>query len=181
LTTNRRLQVLLLCLSLVSLLLLTQDWFSISMRLDGSDSSLGSFDGVSTYPVAMPASILTSASILIGFLMMGWSRRAALTVTALTSGLSALWTSTQVASLNVAALDSQLDRLTGIAKTHGVAGLSVEASVNPWLWSGVTVLICAIAIFLVFSKGPFVRRPTQRPANSPEQQSTIDLWEQQRD
>ena len=180
-TTNRRLQVLLLCLSLVSLLLLTQDWFSISMRIDESDSSLGNFDGASTYPVAMPASLLTSASILIGFLMMGWGRRAALAVTALASGLSALWISMQVASLNVAALDSQLDRLTGIAKTHGVSGLSVDASLNPWLWFGVTVLTCAIAIFLVFSKGSFVRQGTPPQTNSPLQESTIDLWEQQRD
>ncbi len=180
-TTNRRLQVLLLCLSLASLLLLTQDWFSISMRLDGTNSSLGSFDGASTYPVAMPASLLTSASVLIGFLMVSWGRRAALAVTALASGLSALWISTQVASLNVAALDSQLDRLTGIAKTHGVAGLRVEASLNPWLWFGVTVLTCAIAIFLVFSKGFFVRQGTPPKANSPLQKSTIDLWEQQRD
>ncbi len=180
-TTNRRLQVLLLCLSLATLLLLTQDWFSISLRIDGSESSLGNFDGASTYPVAMPASLLTSASVLVGFLMMGWGRRAALAVTALASGLSALWISMQVASLNVAALDSHLDRLTGIAKTHGVAGLSVEASLNPWLWTGVTVLNCAIAIFLVFSKGSFVRPATPRPANSPVQESTIDLWEQQRD
>ena len=41
-----------------------------------------------------------------------------------------------------------MERLTGIAKTHGVAGLQVNASLFPWVWALVTVLIACGAIYL---------------------------------
>jgi hypothetical protein len=180
---NRRLHTLLFAVQLLNLLLLTQTWFSISMNLNGANTNLGEFDATATYALAMPSSLLETAAVLVAFLVNGLAKRLVLGFSALATASLALWLGIQVSNRNVAGLDGQLDRLTGIAKTHGIDSLQVSVTFTPWVWLGLAVLMVIIGGWLAVNTHPWTSKPTQanKGSSSGKTESTIDLWEQQRD
>lgn len=153
------------------------------MNLNGANTNLGDFDATASYAMAMPSSLLATAAVLVAFLVSGLARRLVLGFSALVSASLSLWLGIQVASRNVAGLDGQLDRLTGIAKTHGIESLQVAVTFIPWLWLGVAVLSVILGSWLALNTHPWKTRPAQsvRGSSIDKTESTIDLWEQQRD
>lgn len=178
---NRRIQLLLLALELLGLLLLTQTWFSVRMDLNGTKTNLGEFDAIATYAIAMPASLLCAAAVLTGFLVSGLAKRMILGFAATIRAIVTLWLALQVTGQNIAGLDIQLDRLTGIAKTHGIKELSVATGLAPWLWLAVSALGVVVAGYLAIRPWPLALEGKQRKGVPRQVASTIDLWEQQRD
>lgn len=178
---NRRLHLLLFAIQLLDLLLLTQTWFSIAIKVNGTNTTLGDFDATATYALAMPSSLLALASTLVAFLVAGKAKKFVLTFSALVSGALGGWLGIQVANQNIAGLDSQLDRLTGIAKTHGVDNLQVQVGFAPWVWLVVTGVAVLVGVYLVANRSAWTTRQSLIPAKSVKATSTIDLWEQQRD
>lgn len=180
---NRRLHALLFLAQLLNLLLLTQTWFSISMTLNGADTKLGEFDATATYSMAMPSSLLATAAVLVAFLVNGLAKRLVLGFGAIATASLAVWLGFQVVNRNVAGLDGQLDRLTGIAKTHGIDSLQVLVTFTPWLWLGLATLMVIVGGWLAINPHSWAGKQDQvvRGSASDKTSSTIDLWEQQRD
>lgn len=177
---NRRLSFIQIVLQLLALFLLTQTWYQISMNLEGKISPLGEFDAVSTYAIAMPVTLLNLTASLVALLVSDLGKRLIFGFSAVLGIAIATWISVQLFLKNVSGLDGQLDRLTGIAKTHGVEGLQVSATPNPWVWVIVVVAGAFVSAFLGFNKGSWQRQDTQARTTG-SSSSTIDLWEQQRD
>jgi uncharacterized membrane protein (TIGR02234 family) len=151
------------------------------MRIDGSASNLGEFDGATTYPIAMPVMLFIAAATLVSFIIHGLAKRFVFGLIGLAGLSSAAWISSLVATRNIVALDPQLERLTGIAKTHGVADLQVNTTFFPWVWVTVTGFLAFAAIYLAITKSSWLRVRQPKSDNRPEATTTIDLWEQQRD
>ncbi|MFM6978290.1 MAG: Trp biosynthesis-associated membrane protein [Micrococcales bacterium] len=180
---NRRLHLLVFTIQLLNLLLLAQTWFSVSMDLNGKTTNLGDFDAMASYALAMPVTLLAGACTLVAFLVGGLAKRLVIAFGAATTSALAVWIGVQVFERNVSGLDNQLDRLTGIAKTHGLDSLQVSVTFTPWLWLAISGLQVALGVYLTFRTATWKRQeqrpaPKQRPAKAT---STIDLWEQQRD
>lgn len=178
---NRRLHLLLFAIQLLNLLLLTQTWFSIAMKVNGLDTTLGDYDATATYALAMPTSLLAVASTLVGFLVAGKAKKFVLAFSALVSSTLGGWLGLQVANRNITGLDSQLDRLTGIAKTHGVDNLEVRVGLAPWVWLAITVTVVLLAGYLAANRSAWKASQPLAPGKAAKVTSTIDLWEQQRD
>ncbi len=181
---NRRLVALLLFLQLLGLLLLTQPWFEISMEVDGKNSELGAFDGSQSYSITMSASLLLLAITLVVFLVAKISARILMAVSSLLSAFLGMWiVLLQVLSKSVSELDSQLERLTGIAKTHGISGLEIDVSMYPWFWLATCLIGSILSGYLATSTGgwskPDLQKNTAKKAKTPT--SAIDLWDAQRD
>jgi hypothetical protein len=177
---TRRLSALLLLLQVLALFLLTQTWYQINMTVEGTVTSLGEFDAVATYAIVMPLSLLNATTTLVAFLVTRTGKRFLFGLSSIFGLIAACWVGLQIATKNVSGLDSQLDRLTGIAKTHGVEGLQVSVTPTPWIWVAVTALSLLTSGFLALTRASWNSpRNNNRNANIPD--SSIDLWEQQRD
>jgi glucan phosphoethanolaminetransferase (alkaline phosphatase superfamily) len=178
--TNRRLIVILLALQLLGLLLLTQTWYSIAMLVNEKRTVLGDFQGSQAYAVSMPVTLFLLAATLVSLLTGPKASRIVLATQVLVATALAVWIGIQVALANIAELDLQLERLTGIAKTHGVSGVEVASGANPWLWIATQLLAVVLCGYLASrSKGwqgpkPAVKGEGNRP------RSAIDLWDSQR-
>jgi hypothetical protein len=94
----------------------------------------------------------------------------------------------QIATKTISALDPQLDRLTGIANTHGIKDVTVSIATAPWLWAAT---VAVAAIWLVF--GLVWQQKWQKHENTDRYDaakpakkksadiSTIEIWDNQRD
>ena len=180
--TRGRLLALLLVLQLLATLILTQTWFSIAMVLNGNPTTLGEYDGATTYAIAMPVNLLSLALLGVALLTRGLTTRILLAVLALVAIANGIFLMLQVLARNVSGLDSQLERLTGIAKTHGISDLQISTSAFPWIWLTVTILITLIAGYgtavgrIWTLKALRQTKPTARAAKL----DPISLWEDQR-
>ena len=185
--TRAKALTLALALQLIALLLLTQTWFSVSMAPNGTAVSLGDFDGATTYPVAMPITLLVIASTLVATISTSTTRAIALGLGAVASLLAVGVVLPQVATKSIASLDQQLDRLTGIANTHGISELNIVSANNPWFWA---VALIANAFWLsaaiVWSRHwqqrdrSATRTNTSTGKSKAAQASPIELWDDQR-
>ncbi len=178
--TNRRVVVILLAIQLLGLLLLTQTWYSIAMQVAGKRTVLGDFLGSQSYAIAMPVTLFLLAATLVSLLTGSTASRIVLATQTLVSTGLVVWLGIQVAQANIAELDPQLERLTGIAKTHGVSGVEVASGVNSWLWIATQLLAILLCGYLA-SRSKGWQRPSQAVkgvGNKP--RSAIDLWDSQR-
>lgn len=170
-------------LQLLGILLLTQPWFTISMKLNGELTQLGDYEATAAYAIAMPAALLSGAAVVVALLLTNLPKRLTLALNAVVLTGSAVWMALQVVAKNVSGLDGQLDRLTGIAKTHGVGGLNIGVAATPWFWLAVTLLAAVASGFLSVNRsgwaGPSTKDAERKKTKAPI--DPIDLWEQQRD
>ena len=151
--TNQRILGGLLLLQGLNILLITQTWFTVEMEINGALASLGSFDATSAYAIAMPSSLLVGAALIVAFLLKGVTRSLVIAFASLATLAGAVWLTFQVVQRNVSGLDGQLEKITGIANTHG-------ANRRGWVSSSTK------------TRSAQKTRPEIDP---------IDLWEQQRD
>lgn len=181
--TNQRILGGLLLLQGLNILLITQTWFTVEMEINGALASLGSFDAASAYAIAMPSSLLVGAALIVAFLLKGVARSLVIAFASLATLAGAVWLTFQVVQRNVSGLDGQLEKITGIANTHGVESLTVSVSVAPWIWLATCLLSVLAGLYLSANRRGWVSSSTKtrsaqktRPEIDP-----IDLWEQQRD
>ncbi|MEN9342770.1 MAG: hypothetical protein RIR24_357, partial [Actinomycetota bacterium] len=120
---------------LLSLLALSQNWFTISMVVDSTPVQLGSYSGASAYPVASPLSLLCLAALAVVAISSGVAQRLAIALTTISPALALFLVLPPALESDVSALDSQLDRLTGIANTHGLQNLTVSQTPFIMVWA----------------------------------------------
>ena len=175
-----RLLAILVMLQLISLLTITQSWYQVSMSINDKQTSLGEFDGVASYPLAMTLALFCLAALAVAALSR--NKRWGVAVASLVNLVLAFWLIIQVSQRNISALDSQLDRLTGIAKTHGLDSVSVELTIYPWLSIIVFLLIAALGTYLAASKWPAssAKYSASSRAKSESPSDAIGIWDQQR-
>ena len=185
--TKTRSLALALVLGLLALLLLTQSWFDISMAPNQSVVSLGSFDGASTYPVAMPLALFSLAALLVAAISIKRMQLVALILALIAVTASLFLVIPALAARNISALDQQLARLTGIANSHGISDLTVDST-----YAGIAWIIAqsVLGIWLVIS---VYRQPKWSNSDRSRYQkstvnggkekldtSSIGLWDSQR-
>ena len=174
-----------LTLELLALLLLTQSWFDISMAPNGQVVSLGSFDGATTYAVAMPLALFSLAALLVALISSRFAQLIVIGLSALSGLASLALLAPAIFSRNIASLDTQLARLTGIANTHGINDLTVGTNYAPFAWLLVQVLAAVwLAAAMFWQRNWPVADKTATPAGKAIKQkndgSTISLWDNQR-
>lgn len=169
----------------LALLVLSQDWFSISMKADGALVELGSYNGASAYPVATPLALLSLAALSIVAISTGITQRVAIAITAI-SPVAALAVVLPLAVSNdVSALDAQLDRLTGIANTHGLQDLGIAQTSMITIWALLTALSAIAAVWMLLrssrwqnlDRGVTIKKQRATKARP---KTSIDLWDEQR-
>ncbi|MEN9749694.1 MAG: hypothetical protein RL149_772 [Actinomycetota bacterium] len=158
------------------------------MAPNGSEVKLGSFDGTSTYPVAMPMQLLALAALVFATLTTRFARVVVISIAAIAELTSVIYIGACALTKQISSLDGQLDRLTGIANTHGISDLSVASTVWPIFWIGVQVATLAwLGLGLVWQKSwnlaaaSAISVSSPKAAKSKTPASSIELWDQQRD
>lgn len=177
-----------LALQLLGLITLTQTWVSVSMASEGKSNSLGEFDGATTYPIAMPIALFAIAAVLIAAISRRLNRLIALALASVAELGALAFVMPQVLTRAISALDNQLDRLTGIANTHGIEDVSVSYSWAPWLWAFATLIAATWLAFACLKQGSWQQQETSdrystaKPAKKNKADtSTIEIWDSQRD
>lgn len=158
------------------------------MAPNGTAIELGAFDGATTYPTAMPLQLLALAATIFATLTVSLARVIVLAISALTSMLAIAVVGFAALAKQISALDLQLDRLTGIANTHGISELSVFSTAWPILWIACEVATAAwLCLAIVWQKNWQTTSKADRPArslktkNPKTPRSAIELWDEQRD
>lgn len=195
--TRSRTLVLLIALQLLATLLLTQTWYSISMAPNGQSVTLGDYSGSDANPSAMATSLFVTVAILVVGFTKSVARTIALAAVAI-SGVALAWfVTTSAIARNISALDSSLDRLTGIAQTHGITGLTINQNPVVWGWLASQVLVFVFAVGAIWRQKSWDEAQAAKQlaaaktqnrnsksgsnAKTPEPVKTaIDLWDEQR-
>jgi hypothetical protein len=189
--TKSRSLAIALALQVAALLSLSQTWFVISMTADDSLVQLGAFDGASAYPAAASLSLLNLAALAIVAISSSKTRTIAIAITAVSSLAALVVILPMALNMDVSALDGQLDRLTGIANTHGLQSLDISSSAFVVLWVVSTLLSLIFSVWLLRSSRQWSNEDraalsTQqsnrvaRKAAIKKPKSSIDLWDDQR-
>jgi hypothetical protein len=189
--TKSRSLAIALALQVAALLSLSQTWFVISMTADDSLVELGAFDGASAYPAAASLSLLNLAALAIVAISSSKTRTIAIAITAVSSLAALVVILPMALNRDVSALDGQLDRLTGIANTHGLQSLDISSSAFVVFWVASTLLSFMFSVWLLRSSRKWSNEDratlsTQqsnrvaRKAASKKPKSSIDLWDDQR-
>ena len=174
-----------LALQALALLSLSQDWFSISMKADGALVELGSYNGASAYPVASPLALLSLGALLVVAISIGITQRVAIAITAISPIMALAIVLPLAVSNDVSALDAQLDRLTGIANTHGLQDLGIAQTTMITIWALLNVLAAIFGVWMLFlasrwqnlDRGVTIKKQRATKARP---KTTIDLWDGQR-
>lgn len=186
--TRGRALTIAITLQLLSVLALTQSWFQISMAPSGNTVQLGAYDGSTTYPAAMPLHLLGLAATMFATLTVRFARLLVLAIASLVSLLSLAFVGVSALSKQISALDGALDRLTGIANTHGISELSVETTFWFAVWIVCEFVVTFWLILTIIWQSKWqttaiadASGKQTKSAKSRNASSTIELWDQQRD
>lgn len=181
---------MLITLQLLNLLLLTQNWYSISMAPNGQSVTLGDYTGADANPSAMASTSFALVAILVVGFTAGLARLIAIILALLADVALTVFVGMAIVHQNISALDSTLDRLTGIAQTHGISGLTISQSWLAIAWLIVQVLLdlslVASAIWQRRWSSTRAAKTTSKDAPAAAKRkprkpaSTIDLWDDQR-
>ncbi len=187
----------LFALQLLSILLLTQTWYSISMAPNGHSVVLGDYAGSDANPSAMPTLLFVAVALLVVGFTTGVGRIIAIIAALLGSVGALVLTGAATLTRNISALDSSLDRLTGIAQTHGISGLTTTQSAYAWAWLACQLLISLLLVASLWWQRNWVPGQTRAKAGveadaeagrrsgsrkkPAAKKSAIELWDEQRD
>lgn len=174
---------------LLALLVLAQPWFKVSMQVDGSTVELGSFDGATTFAATSPIALLSLAALSVVAISAAKTRIAALIILISSNFAALISIAPMILQKHISALDSELDRLTGIANTHGLSNVTVTSSGFEYLWIASVAVTIVLGVWLLrLSKGwsnedksaVGTPRSGSRRVSKAKPQSSIDLWDNQR-
>jgi hypothetical protein len=182
-------------MQLLSILLLTQTWYSISMAPNGHSVVLGDYAGSDANPSAMPTLLFVAVALLVVGFTTGVGRIIAIVAALLGSAGALVLTGVATLTRNISALDSSLDRLTGIAQTHGISGLTTTQSAYAWAWLASQLLISLLLVASLWWQRNWVPGQTRAKAGAEAdaklgagsrkkpaaKKSAIELWDEQRD
>lgn len=162
-----------------------QPWFSLEMAPNGTIVELGRYDGFTSYSFLSAILMVSVAALFTSAFIGGVARKivglAALAIT--TFGVILVWP--RIAQADVSGLAPQIEKLTGIAATHGIKDLAVLTL--PWAAISIFSLVLLIAVEALFllserswpkktSKGN--RYKVKQSVVEPE--DNIGLWDSQR-
>jgi hypothetical protein len=160
------------------------------MQVDGASVELGSFDGASTYPVSSPLALLGLAALSIVAISASRTRFAAILIAALSEITTLIAVIPLLVASDISALDGQLDRLTGIANTHGLQDLEILATPFGWIWTVISASsLCYLLWMLQLSKSwsnqdkatsSRAKSLKQGTRHKGEPKGSIELWDDQR-
>ncbi len=182
----------LFALQLLSILLLTQTWYTISMAPNGHSVTLGDYAGSDANPSAMPTLLFVAVALLVVGFTAGVGRVIALTAALLGSLGATMLTAIATLTKNISALDASLDRLTGIAQTHGISGLTTTQSAWAWAWLGCQLLETLLLLVTLWWQRSWTvgksagsvevaGKPKTATRKAAVKKSAIELWDEQRD
>ena len=189
--SKQRVTLLAIVLQAAALVLIGQTWYSISMSPEGHAVVLGDYSGSAANPSALATSAFSSVAILV----LAFSQRVALRISAALACLAnlalMLFAAAGLFNRDISALDSELDRLTGIAGTHGISGLEIAQQPTGWIWIGVELLLVVLLAYAAIVAPQVVRsksndqlsrgkRGSVLKASEQGSNSAIDLWDDQR-
>ncbi len=183
--TKSRSLALALAPQLLALIALAQPWFTISMLVDNSNVELGAFDGAKTFATASPLALLALAALAVAAISAAKTRLVAIALIAVSSLLSLSFLVPRILAQDVSSLDSQLDRLTGIANTHGLDEVSISASSWPFIWAALTFASLLFSIWMLRSASAWASEDKSRVSARSKSKdrrtaTSIDLWDEQR-
>jgi hypothetical protein len=174
---------------LLALIVLAQPWFKVSMLVDGASVDLGAFDGATTFPATSPIALLSLAALSVVAISAGKARVAAIVILIAANLAALLLIVPMILQKQISALDTELDRLTGIANTHGLSNLTVTSSSIEYVWLASLAVTVALGVWMLrLSKGwsnedksSSSRGDSAKPRGSrAKSESSIDLWDNQR-
>lgn len=174
---------------LLALIVLAQPWFRVSMIADGQNVELGSFDGATTFPATSPIALLSLAALSVVAISAARTRVAAILILIAANLAALILITPMILQKQISALDTELDRLTGIANTHGLSNVTVSSTGFEYLWlASLAITVAAGFWMLQLSKGwSNEDKSTSANPNQPKKrgsrvktESSIDLWDNQR-
>ena len=174
---------------LLALIVLAQPWFKISMLVDGQNVELGSFDGATTFPATSPIALLSLAALAVVAISAAKTRVTAILILMAANFAALILITPMILQKQISSLDTELDRLTGIANTHGLSNVTVSTTGFEYVWLASVAIAVAVGFWMLkLSKGwsnedkstsARPDRPKQRGSRV-KTESSIDLWDNQR-
>ena len=162
-----------------------QTWFRLEMAPNGTTVELGSFDGFTTYSFLSPNLLVCLAALFASAFIGGVGRKIA-GFLGLASAVAALGLLVpRLIASDVSGLAPQIEKLTGIAATHGIKDLTVL--VLPWAWIsvGAIALLALIQVVFLLTERKWPKKTAksdryQTGQTAKDENDTIGLWDSQR-
>lgn len=162
-----------------------QPWYSLEMAPNGTTVELGRYDGFTAYAFLSPILLVCLAALFASAFIGGVGRKIAGALAIAVSALGVGLLAPRIIEADVSGLSSQIEKLTGIAATHGIDDLNVI--VLSWAWislASLLLLVAAQAGFLITERN----WPTkiaksdryQTAQTAKDENDTIGLWDSQR-
>lgn len=162
-----------------------QPWYSLEMAPNGTTVELGRYDGFTAYSFLSPILLVCLAALFASAFLGGVGRKIAGLVALVVSILGLGLLAPRVIEADVSGLASQIEKLTGIAATHGIDDLNVL--VLSWAWISLASLLLLIAVqagFLIternWPKKVAKSDRYQTAQTAKDENDTIGLWDSQR-
>ena len=172
--------------TLAALSFLQFDWLTVSMAPDGKRVILGTLSGAQLFQTANALIVFATLAVILLFLVRGWAVRAfaAAALLAVAGSVIAVLPSLIASKFDTAT--GQLANWTNIAAAHDIDKLTLEASINSWLFIAACLISALGSVLAIMSAAQWTRVRNQRAASKDsiaidsEPEDPISLWESQR-
>ena len=162
-----------------------QPWYSLEMAPNGTTVELGRYDGFTTYAFLSPILLVCLAALFASAFIGGVGRKIA---GALAIGVSLLGVgllAPRILEADVSGLASQIEKLTGIAATHGIDDLTVIVLSWAWISLGSLLLLVAVQAGFLITERNWPKKIAksdryQTAQTAKDENDTIGLWDSQR-
>lgn len=171
--------------AVLSYVLASQDWYTLSMSPNGEAVKLSTYDGLTAYGNLSPVLMLNFAAILAVSFVGSVGRRLVTALMVLVNLGTLVWMVTRISLQDVTGLAKQVEQMTGIAAAHGVDGLTVETQFAPYgfLLSLTVLAIIPVVVLITEKKWPKRQARTElasKSTKSSEPRDSIGIWDSQR-
>jgi hypothetical protein len=170
---------------LASYISAAQPWFSLEMSPNGTPVELGRYDGFTAYGFLSPILLVCLAALFSSAFLGGVARKISAAVALVATGVGLVLLVPKIVAADISGLASQIEKLTGIAATHGIKDLTVL--VLPWAWISMAclALLLAIEALLLLTERNWPKKSTksdryQTGQVAKDENDTIGLWDSQR-
>ena len=158
-----------------------QAWYKVSMTPNDETLTLQTFDGYTAYPWLSPLLLVCLAALAIAGLSKGKSQKIVFALGAVASFSLTVLAISVLTNRDLSGVAKQIETATGIAATHGMAGVTVQPQTAAYL-----SVFVYVALFGVFMLALLVQRAWQvnpRSFKTPSRTAPTDaisLWDEQR-
>lgn len=170
---------------LASYIAAAQPWFSLEMAPNGSPVELGRYDGFTAYGFLSPILLVCVAALFASAFLGTIGRKVAGGISILATALSAVLLAPRVIGADVSGLAPQIEKLTGIAATHGIDGLTVLTLSWAWMTLACLGLLLAVEVLFLLTERKWPKKLAksdryQTGQTAKDDNDTIGLWDSQR-